>query len=82
MQFKDVLIQFGLMYKTLKDNLSVINDIIYELQVIEVKIDDETKALRLILLFSPSYECMKLILIYEKKILDFAKISSKLLIEE
>ncbi|XP_022145135.1 uncharacterized protein LOC111014651 [Momordica charantia] len=64
------------------DHLSNLNSIIFELEAIEVKIDDEDKALRLILSLLPSYEHMKPILMYGKDPLNFAEATSKLLLEK
>lgn len=47
-----------------------------------MKIDDENKALRLILSLSPSYENMKLILMYGNDNLNFMEATSKLLSRE
>ncbi|KAL4349018.1 hypothetical protein GQ457_17G011060 [Hibiscus cannabinus] len=51
-------------------------------ETIGVKIDDEDKALRLILSIPTSYEHMKPIFTYEKETLDFAKIANKLISKE
>lgn len=47
-----------------------------------MKIDDEDKALRLILSFIFSYEYMKSILMYIKEALNFSEVSEKLMLEE
>lgn len=62
--------------------MSVLNGIISELEVIEVKIEDEYKALRLILSLPTFYEHMKPILMYGKETLSFADVTSKLLSDE
>ncbi|KAL4284128.1 hypothetical protein GQ457_16G027410 [Hibiscus cannabinus] len=66
----------------ISDHLSALNHIFTELETIGVKIDDEDKALRLILSLPTSYEHMKPILMYGKETLDFAEIASKLISEE
>ena len=66
----------------ISDHLSVLNGIISELEAIGVKIEDEDKALRLILSLPPSYEHMKPILMYGKESLNFAEVTGKLLSEE
>ncbi|KAL4583041.1 hypothetical protein LXL04_007605 [Taraxacum kok-saghyz] len=64
------------------DHLSVLNNIVSELEAIEVKVEDEDKALRLILSLSSSYEHMKPILMYGKETLKYADVTGKLLSEE
>ncbi|CAK8534193.1 unnamed protein product [Lathyrus sativus] len=59
------------------NHLSILNDIICELETIEVKIDDEDKTLRLIWPIPSSYEHIKLVLIYEKN-LSFEEVASKI----
>ncbi|KAJ9566969.1 hypothetical protein OSB04_002935 [Centaurea solstitialis] len=66
----------------ISDHLSVLNNVVSELEAIGVKVEDEDKALRLILSLSSSYEHMKLILMYGKETLKFADVTSKLLSEE
>ncbi|KAK6151362.1 hypothetical protein DH2020_013997 [Rehmannia glutinosa] len=66
----------------ISDHLSTLNGIISELETIGVKIEDEDKALRLILSLPHSYEHMKPILMYGKKALIFAEVTGKLLSEE
>ncbi|KAL6582592.1 hypothetical protein OROMI_004670 [Orobanche minor] len=66
----------------ISDHLSVLNNIVSELEAIEVKVEDEDKALRLILSLPSSYEHMKPILMYGKETLKFADVTSKLLSEE
>ncbi|KAL4313475.1 hypothetical protein GQ457_01G024840 [Hibiscus cannabinus] len=63
-------------------DLRVLNHIVTELETIGVKIDDEDKALRLILSLLTSYEHMKPILMYGKETLDFSEIAYKLISEE
>jgi hypothetical protein len=62
--------------------LSVLNGIVSELETLGVKMDDEDKALRLILSLLSSYEHMKPILIHGKEKILFSKVTSKLLSEE
>lgn len=61
-------------------HLSVLNDIFSELEIIRVKIDDdEDKALRLIWYIPSSYEHLKHVLIYGRKILSFEEVASKII---
>jgi hypothetical protein len=46
----------------ISDHLSALNNIVSELEYIEVKIDDEDKAVRLILSLPPSYVHLKPVL--------------------
>ncbi|KAL4585590.1 hypothetical protein LXL04_010213 [Taraxacum kok-saghyz] len=64
------------------DHLSVLNNIVSELEAIGVKVGDEDKALRLILSLPSSYEHMKPILMYGKETLKYADVTGKLLLEE
>ncbi|KAJ0834198.1 putative RNA-directed DNA polymerase [Helianthus annuus] len=64
------------------DHLSVLNNIVSELEAIGVKVEDEDKALRLILSLTSSYEHMKPILMYGKETLKYADVTEKLLSEE
>ncbi|KAJ9535094.1 hypothetical protein OSB04_un001831 [Centaurea solstitialis] len=66
----------------ISDHLSVLNNVVSELEAIGVKVEDEDKALRLILSLPSSYEHMKPILMYGKETLKFADVTSKLLSEE
>lgn len=66
----------------ISDHLSVLNNIVSELEAIGVEVEDEDKALRLILSLPSSYEHMKPILMYGKETLKFADVSGKLLSEE
>lgn len=66
----------------ISDHLSILNGIISELESIGAKIEDEDKALRLILSLPRSYEHMKPILVYGKETLVFAEVTGKLLLEE
>ena len=66
----------------ISDHLSILNGIVSELEAIGVEIDDEDKALRLVLSLPSSYEHMKPILMYGKKTLQFEDVTSKLLSEE
>lgn len=66
----------------ISDHLSTLNGIISELESIGVKIEDEDKALRLVLSLPQSYEHMKPILVYGKETLVFAEVTGKLLSEE
>ena len=63
----------------ISDHLSVLNNIVSELEAIEVKVEDEDKTLRLVLSLPSSYEHMKRILIYGKETLRFIDVTSKLL---
>ncbi|KAK6145153.1 hypothetical protein DH2020_021973 [Rehmannia glutinosa] len=65
-----------------KDHLSTLNGIISELEAIGVKIEDEDKALRLILSLPHSYKHMKPILMYGKETLIFVEVTSKLISKE
>jgi hypothetical protein len=67
---------------TISDHLSVLNGIVSELETLGVKMDDEDKALRLILSLPSSYEHMKPILIHGKEKILFSEVTSKLLSEE
>ncbi|KAL4591499.1 hypothetical protein LXL04_004467 [Taraxacum kok-saghyz] len=58
------------------------NNIVSELEAIGVKVEDEDKALRLILSLSSSYEHMKPILMYGKDTLKYADVTGKLMSEE
>ncbi|QHO24915.1 Retrovirus-related Pol polyprotein [Arachis hypogaea] len=66
----------------ISDHLSAINGIVSELEAIGVKIDDEDKALRLILSLPSSYEYVKPVLMYGKETLNFEEVASKLIAEE
>ncbi|KAL5736180.1 hypothetical protein ACOSQ2_030968 [Xanthoceras sorbifolium] len=66
----------------ISDHLSVLNGIVSELESIGVEIEDEDKALRLILSLPSSYEHMKPILVYGKETLNFTEVTGKLLSEE
>ncbi|KAL6562436.1 hypothetical protein OROGR_003443 [Orobanche gracilis] len=66
----------------ISDHLSVLNGIVSELEAIGVKVEDEDKALRLILSLPSSYEHMKPILMYGKETLKYEDVTSKLLSEE
>ena len=67
---------------TISDHLSVLNGIVSELETLGVKMDDEDKALRLILFLPSSYEHMKPILIHRKEKIFFSDFTNKLLSEE
>lgn len=58
------------------------NNIVSELESIEVKIDDEDKALRLILSLPPSYVHLKPVLMYGKESLSFEEVATKIISEE
>ncbi|KAL4590864.1 hypothetical protein LXL04_003809 [Taraxacum kok-saghyz] len=60
----------------------VLNNIVSELEAIGMKVEDEDKALRLILSLPSSYEHMKPILMYGKETLKYAVVTGKLLSEE
>lgn len=62
------------------DHLSILNNIGSELDVIVMNVKDNDKALRLSL--PSSYEHMKPNMIYRKKTLKYANVTSKLLSEE
>ncbi|CAK8568162.1 unnamed protein product [Lathyrus sativus] len=64
------------------NHLSVLNGIVYELETIGVKINDEDKALRLIWSLPSSYEHIIPILIYGKENLNFEEVVSKIISEE
>jgi len=66
----------------ISDHLSTLNNIVYELESIEVKIDDEDKVLRLILSLPPSYVHLKPVLMYGKESLSFEEVSAKIISEE
>lgn len=66
----------------ISDHLSILNGIISELETLGVKIDDEDKALRLILSLPPSYKHMQPILMYGKDTIVFSEVASKLISEE
>ncbi|KAL4565087.1 hypothetical protein LXL04_029170 [Taraxacum kok-saghyz] len=66
----------------ISDHLSVLNNIVSELEAIGVKVEDEDKTLRLILSLPSSYEHMKPILMYGKETLKYADVIGKLLSEE
>ncbi|KAL4566695.1 hypothetical protein LXL04_030816 [Taraxacum kok-saghyz] len=66
----------------ISDHLSVLNNIVSKLEDIGVKVEDEDKALRLILSLPSSYEHMKPILMYGKETLKYADVTGKLLLEE
>jgi len=66
----------------ISDYLSNLNYIISELESIEVKIDDEDKALRLILSLPPSYNHLKPVLINGKESLSFEEVATKIISEE
>ena len=58
------------------------NGIVSKLKAIEVNIDDEDKASRLIWPLPSSYEHMKLILMYGKETMVFSEVTSKLFSEK
>ena len=62
---------------TISNHLSVLNRIVSELETLGVKMDDEDKALRLILSLSSSYEHIKPILIHGKEKIFFSEVTSK-----
>jgi len=64
------------------DHLSTLNNIISELECIKVKIDDEDKALRLILSLPPSYVHFKPALMYGKESLSFEEVATKIIYEK
>ena len=66
----------------ISDHLSVLNGIISELETLGVKIDEEDKALRLILSLPPSYKHMQPILMYGKETIVYSEVTSKLISEE
>jgi hypothetical protein len=58
------------------------NNIVSELESIEVKIDDEDQALRLILSLPSSYVHPKPILMYPEESLNFEEVATKIISEE
>ena len=62
--------------------MSILNDIILDLEAIKVVISYEDKALRLIWSLPTSYEHMKPILMYGKDTIIYSKFTTKLLFEE
>ncbi|KAL4566149.1 hypothetical protein LXL04_030259 [Taraxacum kok-saghyz] len=66
----------------ISDHLSVLNNIVSELEAIGVKVENEDKALRMILSLPSFYEHMKPILMYGKETLKYADVTGKLLSEE
>ena len=64
------------------DHPSILNEIISELETLRVKIDEENKALRLILSLPPSYKHMQPILMYGKETVVYSEVTSKLISEE
>ncbi|XP_055824254.1 pollen receptor-like kinase 2 [Solanum dulcamara] len=67
---------------TISDHLSVLNQIVSELESIRVKIDDGDKALRVIWSLPSSYKQMQPILMYRKEIVIFSEVTSKLISEK
>ncbi|KAL5838412.1 hypothetical protein ACOSQ3_015581 [Xanthoceras sorbifolium] len=78
-QFHTLRIEEG---AKISDHLSVLNGIVSELESIGVEIEDEDKALKLILSLPSSYEHMKPILVYRKETLNFTEVTDKFLYEE
>ena len=66
----------------ISDHISIMNDIISDLETIGVVIFDEDKALRLIWSLPTSYEHMKPISMYGKDTVIYSKVTTKLLYEE
>jgi len=66
----------------ISDHFSTLNNIVSELESIEVKIDDEDKALRLILSLPASYVHLKPVLMYGKESLSFEEVATKIISEE
>lgn len=66
----------------ISDHLSTLNGIVSDLESLEVKIDDEDKALRLILSLPSSYMHMKPVLMYGKETLSFEEVANKIISEE
>lgn len=66
----------------ISDHLSTLNNIVSELESIKVEIDDEDKALRLILSLPPSYVHLKPVLMYGKESLSFEEVATKIISEE
>ena len=66
----------------ISDHLSTLNGICSELESIGVKVDDEDKALKLILSLPSSFEYMKPVLMYGKETLNFSEVASKIISEE
>jgi hypothetical protein len=63
----------------ISDHLSVLNGIFSELEALGVKMDDEDKALRLILSLPSSFEHMNPFFIHGKEKIFFSEVTSKLL---
>lgn len=63
-------------------HLGTLNDIVFEVESIEVKINDEDKTLRLIWFIPFLYVLIKPNLIYEKKTLSFKEVASKIICKE
>jgi len=68
--------------KIVSDHLTTLNNIVSELESLEVKIDDEDKALRLILSLPPSYVHLKPVLMYGKESLCFEEVATKIISKE
>ena len=66
----------------ISDHLSILNEIILDLEAIGVVIFDEDKEFRLIWSLSTSYEHMKPILMYRKDTMIYSEVTTKLLYEE
>jgi hypothetical protein len=66
----------------ISNHLSVLNGIVFELETLGVKMNDEDKALRLILSLSSFYEHMRPIFIHGKVKILFSEVTSKLLSKE
>ena len=64
------------------DHMSILNDIISDLEVIRVMISDEDKTLHLIWSLPTSNEHMKPILMYGKDMVIYSEVTTKLLFEE
>jgi len=59
------------------NHTNTLNDIVSELRTVGVKIEDEYKALRLILSLPSSYEHIKHVLLYGKGTLSFEEVARK-----
>ena len=69
-------------FRKISNHLFVLNNMFFKLEAIGVKINDEDKTLRFIWFLPSSYEHMKPIMMCEKKIVVFSKVTSKLFFEE
>ena len=66
----------------ISEHPSTLNNIVSELESIVVKIDDEDKALRLVLSHPPYFVHLKPVLMYGKESLSFEEVATKIISEE